>query len=392
MIRNKGIHCIHVSAPIGGTALAVLSAALSGDPVHVQAAHEKPISLQLLAPSSMKKYLYFSSSPERLAQTELQKRVLSGQIPNLNLEFTAPKDRKKDWRLFTKEQVRQIFEMGACYTHEQNNAGHAVLKRLTARDMDLQIQKGWYLRCFLYSKRFPVRIQPSEIVLDQPDFCVVDKPRGLPSIATNDNYVENALYQTSQILGQPLWSVHRLDHPTSGCLIFAKTQKACREFNKTWSTNTRKFYSLVAQAEQQNPNDLPPPGTKVTHWMNASGRGVPKPISNVPIPEKGIDKECSLIMQSWERTSDNNNQNLPRAFAKVEILTGRTHQIRTQFAQLGWPLQHDILYRAGFDRQECETNGVDFFCPDQLVLRCYRIMFNYKGQEFDIQLNTGIEY
>jgi 23S rRNA pseudouridine1911/1915/1917 synthase len=228
-------------------------------------------------------------------------------------------------------------------------------------------------------------------VLNQPDFVVIDKPRSLPTIATNDNIIENALHQTSELIGQKLWSVHRLDHPTSGCLIFAKSSNACSVLNKSWAACTKKYYSLLAQAERPDPPVLPIAGSKITHSMDTTARGVPKPISDKPEEERGIDKECSLILESYESLGTLPGSNLPRAFAKVQLLTGRTHQIRTQFAQLGWPLEHDILYREGFDRDYCELNGIDYFDPD-LSLRCYRLKFEYQGQQYDVELETGPDF
>jgi 23S rRNA pseudouridine1911/1915/1917 synthase len=216
----------------------------------------------------------------------------------------------------------------------------------------------------------------------------------MPSVSTNDNFVENAVYLTANVLGQKLWSVHRLDLPTSGCLILAKSGAASGAIQKQWS-EARKCYSLVVQAEdvfendQELANNQRPPvpiGSTITHWMDTSCRGAPKPISS--FRSDSHDKECSLVLESWEPLPCDPVTRQARAFVKVRLLTGRTHQIRSQMGQIGWPLQDDIMYRKGFDVLECERQGIEFYDPP-LSLRCYRMTFKYKEEDFTVELETG---
>ena len=168
----------------------------------------------------------------------------------------------------------------------------------------------------------------------------------------------------------------------------AKNAKTCRIMNDNWATNTKKFYSLIVQAEEPNPPSLPNPGSKVTHYTISAHHVLPRPMSSVKNEEEGFDKDCSLIIESWEPLECEKGTNFPRAFVKVQLLTGRTHQIRAQFAHLGWHLQDDIMYSKMYDRDECTRKGIEVF-DAPLSLRCYRIAFKYLEQDYDIVLSTG---
>jgi len=67
----------------------------------------------------------------------------------------------------------------------------------------------------------------------------------------------------------------------------------------------------------------------------------------------------------------------------VKLLTGRTHQIRAQFAHLGWPLKNDTMYRKGYVREEAECTH-DVFNTN-LKLRCFRVEFEFQGKHYDVQ-------
>jgi len=176
------------------------------------------------------------------------------------------------------------------------------------------------VRCYLYPKRFPVRVKSSDIVLDTPDFVVLDKPGGLPSVAGSDNGVENATYLTSQHLNTPLWPVHRLDTPTTGLLILAKSSAACSSLGKSWSNGSvNKYYSVLAHANEKNPTPLPEPGTTVTHWMNFHDSEMPRPIQDDQDEAKGFDKHVALVLQDWKPIEPAETGE-PMALCQVKLL------------------------------------------------------------------------
>jgi len=211
-------------------------------------------------------------------------------------------------------------------------------------------------------------------------------------VATACNYVENALYQTSHLVGSPLWPVHRLDTPTTGLLLFSKSSKECARLTKSFRARTvHKFYSLIAEAESPASPDLPPAGTLVTHWMDLSGTTAPKPIAFREDAANGFDKEAKLVIEDLRDLAPEAGEpeGLRRKLVMVKLLTGRTHQIRAQFGLLGWPLRNDVLYRPHFCRDTVEASGLDPFNP-VLDLRCYRMQFEFKDHVFDVSVDPNV--
>ena len=95
--------------------------------------------------------------------------------------------------------------------------------RLTA---DVVVHEGAMVRVH-HARRFPAAATmswaPPHLVSESDDFALVDKPSGVPTHATSDNLHENVLAVLSRQRDGPLWACHRLDTPTSGLLLLAKS-------------------------------------------------------------------------------------------------------------------------------------------------------------------------
>ena len=72
---------------------------------------------------------------------------------------------------------------------------------------------------------------------EEEDYVVIDKPGGVPTVPTVDNLYENCLHMTGRAIEArgPLRVTHRLDQPTSGGLVLAKTKAFCSHFNQLLS-------------------------------------------------------------------------------------------------------------------------------------------------------------
>ena len=151
-----------------------------------------------------------------------------------------------------------------------------------------------------------------KILFQDADLLVVDKPAGL--LANGPGSVEELL-RTKLALPE-LEVVHRLDRDTSGCLLLAKNL-AMRD----------KLVALFGQREV----------TKVYHAI-AAGR-VPDDIHEIRTPVEG-----EPALSRLERLDAN-----PQAsHLKVNIETGRTHQIRRHLLQIHHPVLGDKQYGGRF--------------------------------------------
>jgi len=223
---------------------------------------------------------------------------------------------------------------------------------------DCALQAGQIIRLHTRRKTYvtetPMLIE--RIAADHADFLVLDKPSGLPTHATLDNYIENAAYLLSQELGIALYVTHRLDVATEGLLILAKSPKAQAAINKQFAKRqVEKIYRAVT---------LKPVEARLhTHYMDPQSR-VPKVISATPVAGWW---ECRLEVQSCTEFEDDWH-------IQLQLLTGKTHQIRAQLAYLGAPIKGDHVYGS----KSVDTHR-------QIALECFELKFRWLQRAFYIR-------
>ncbi len=131
--------------------------------------------------------------------------------------------------------------------------------------------------------------------------------------------------------------VHRLDRPTSGLIVFAKTSKALTRLNDSFKNReTQKKYWAVVKNE--------PPNTKDTlvHFLKRNPKNNTSKAHKNEVPDS---KKSSLTYTVIKK--------LDRYFAlEIDLHTGRHHQIRAQLAAIGCAIKGDLKY--GFDRSNTD--------------------------------------
>jgi 23S rRNA pseudouridine1911/1915/1917 synthase len=127
--------------------------------------------------------------------------------------------------------------------------------------------------------------------------------------------------------------VHRLDRPTTGIVVFAKTSKALTRLNELFSNReTQKTYWAVVK------NKPPKNEDNLVHFLK---RNEKNNTSKAHLKEVPDSKKASLDYKIIT-TLDN-------YFAlEINLHTGRHHQIRAQLSAIGCPIKGDLKY--GFDR------------------------------------------
>jgi 23S rRNA pseudouridine1911/1915/1917 synthase len=143
--------------------------------------------------------------------------------------------------------------------------------------------------------------------------------------------------------------VHRLDRPTTGIVVFAKTSKALTRLNETFKNReTQKTYwALVKNA---------PPKTEDTlvHFLRRNTKNNTSKAHLKEVPEA---KEAKLSYKIIKK--------LDNYYAlEIDLHTGRHHQIRAQLTAVGCPIKGDLKY--GFDRSN--PNGGIHLHARKLVL------------------------
>jgi 23S rRNA-/tRNA-specific pseudouridylate synthase len=238
-------------------------------------------------------------------------------------------------------QVKELLRLGAVYLDK---------RRVTE---DRVLEKGSYLRVHLEPKRFPVSgvDWKSRIVRETPEFLIVNKPAGVPVHASLDNLVDNVLHQLRAVSGEELLVTQRLDVPVAGLLVLARTAGFQRRFN-TWlgERKVKKIYRALTER-------TPTPGHHV-HYMEPSERS-PKRVTS---EETAGWLRCELVVSKVQERALGNP---PRTFfdIEIELLTGRTHQIRAQLEALKSPILGDRLYgaRKSYRNRVAGQEGIALF-------------------------------
>ncbi len=211
---------------------------------------------------------------------------------------------------------------------------------------------------------------PFEVVYQDDDLVVVDKPAGLvvhPGAGHAQGTLVNGLLGRVGSLspvGAPTRPgiVHRIDRGTSGLLVVARTEAAHHHLARQFSRHevSRRYWALVWDRH------LPDSGTVET----AYGR---HPTDRMKFTGRGGARHA-ITHFSVERRLP------PCAVVECRLDTGRTHQIRVHLSELGAPLLGDALYgqrrqverpvelrRLGFDlgltRQALHARHLGFIHP-----------------------------
>lgn len=127
--------------------------------------------------------------------------------------------------------------------------------------------------------------------------------------------------------------VHRLDRPTSGIVVFAKTSKALPRLNKLFKEKEAKktYWAIVKNKPVKDADTL-------THWLKKN----PKNNKSTAYPKEVADSKKAVLDYKVIKKLDS------YFLLEIDLHTGRHHQIRSQLATIGCPIKGDLKY--GFDR------------------------------------------
>jgi 23S rRNA pseudouridine1911/1915/1917 synthase len=182
------------------------------------------------------------------------------------------------------------------------------------------------------------------IIYEDNHLLVVIKPFNLPSQPDDSRDLDLLtllkidLKHRYQKAGDVfLGLVHRLDRPTGGVMVFAKTSKAASRLSE--SIRTRKFVKTYLAVV----NGIPAiEKATLNHWLS---KNQDRNHVSVVTAETPGAKEASLTYERIATVSTSSHHQMSNfSLLKIELHTGRTHQIRVQFAAIGHPLWGDQRY------------------------------------------------
>ncbi len=171
---------------------------------------------------------------------------------------------------------------------------------------------------------------PLEVLHDDAQLLVVNKPAGLLSVPGKGAHLADCLLSRLQAVFPETLLVHRLDRDTSGVMVFALTPHAQRHLGLQFEKRqTRKTYvaRLDGKLEPRTGTvDLP----LVVDWENR--------------PRQKVCHDTGRHAETGWRVLRHDG-----ATTRVRLMpkTGRSHQLRVHMLSLGHPILGDPLYAAG---------------------------------------------
>lgn len=162
------------------------------------------------------------------------------------------------------------------------------------------------------------------------DIVQGDKTGDKPLSDVVKEYIKDKYHKPGEVF---LGVVHRLDRPTTGIIMFARTTKALTRLNKLFSTNDiKKSYWAIVKAKPPKQKDT------LTHYLIKNPKNNKSKVYFQEVP----NSKKAILDYELKKTMDNYH------LLQINLKTGRHHQIRAQLSSIGCAIKGDLKY--GFDR------------------------------------------
>jgi len=243
----------------------------------------------------------------------------------------------------SKQVIKQAMTKGAVWLTRDKNTQRLRRARRTLKKDDI---------VHLYYNAEILASIPTKALLiaDEGDYSVWYKPYGLLSQGSKWSDHCTITRFASQHLApeRPAFIVHRLDRAATGLILVAHTKKATAALTELFQKRRmNKQYQAIVQGK------FPTSPKTLTFDTPIDDRVA---ISHVQLIEYSEKRDCSLV--------------------RVDIETGRKHQIRRHLSEAGYPILGDRLY--GIEASptvDLQLTAVllSFTCPLTQELRCYEL-------------------
>lgn len=180
-------------------------------------------------------------------------------------------------------------------------------------------------------------MQP-QILFEDNHLLVINKPAGMLAQGDNtkDLSVLEILKNTIKIRDKKpgkvyLGLVHRLDRPTSGVMVLAKTSKALSRLNNQFvqKTTSKIYWAIISGVVTDTP-------TKLSHFLVRKQSQNKSYAHRKKVPNGKLSELIYSVKLELERYT----------LLEIELLTGRHHQIRAQLCREGITIKGDLKYGA----------------------------------------------
>lgn len=253
---------------------------------------------------------------------------------------TRPEKKAQKSDTFTVDAKGQLLDsLIAAFPHKSRKLLKAVLRdqqilvdNRTVTQFDHPLKAGQVVKVSWEKSSPQKRPHGLNIIFEDDDIIVVNKPAGLLTVATDKEKRKTAYallsdYVKTEDPDNKIFIVHRIDRETSGLLLFAKNEEIKRKIQETWIT-TIKERTYIAAVEGEIKRES---GT-ITSYLNESKAFIVYSSQNPKAGKKAITHYKTL------------KSNKDFSLLQVNLETGRKHQIRVHMQDIGHPVVGDTKY------------------------------------------------
>lgn len=189
-------------------------------------------------------------------------------------------------------------------------------------------------------------LERRHIIAEHNDWLLCYKPAGI-NFHSEDGEA-GFVVQMSELMACPLWPVHRLDKPTSGLILLAKSQSSCAMLSELFAARkVEKYYLAICPSAMKKKQGA------VMGDMAKARRGTFKLLLSKLNP--AITQFFSLGLKQGLR------------ICILKPKTGKTHQLRVMLKSLGAAIIGDTHYAAAeSDRLYLHSYALRFFYNDEM--------------------------
>ena len=162
------------------------------------------------------------------------------------------------------------------------------------------------------------------VIYENNEIFIIDKPSGL-AVQGGQGVVHSVDTDFAKQTGEKVYLVHRLDKDTSGLMIVAKTSAAAAKWTKIIGSKIARKEYVALCAGRINPK-------KGIIKENIVQHGEEK----TAVTHYSVEKEWTLPYEG-----ENGIEELPLSLIRLQLETGRMHQIRIHLAKNGCPIAGD---------------------------------------------------
>jgi len=230
----------------------------------------------------------------------------------------------------SKQKIKQAMQKGAVWISDGKGT-----RRLRRKSQNLK--QGSTLHFYFDESVLEAIPVNAILIADEGAYSVWYKPRGMLSQGSKwgDHCAINRWVELNVKPERPAFTIHRLDRFASGLILLAHKKKTAAQLAALFEEkNIVKQYKVIVSGQF--------PDKKITFDNAVEGKAA---TSHVTLLDYDREKDRSLV--------------------RVEIESGRKHQIRRHLSDAGFPVVGDRQYGTGKDEGDLQLTAfsLSFICP-----------------------------